>query len=287
MRKTALAVIALVGMALAQPNPMIPTDGLLARYDFTNGSLEDGSGNGRTLENFAGTSNLPELTADRDLSPNSAYHWKGSISDPWMTDDAGMPAGSADRSICAWVSLVSWDSCQYIVSWGLTRWGEPKDGSFSLAFLYDSIAVLQGDTRLGGVRVAHSEIPADGSYDEPWAHVAVTIEGTTAKFFIGGSLKGTVTIPELATATDNTKLMVGGSLGHNIDAKMDEILIYDRALTDNEVLNVYEPQVGISKSASRIVHMTPARSVAGYYDLSGRRMARRPDGEFAVRYLRR
>lgn len=269
MRNTMLAVITLALTILAQPNPMIPTDGLLARYDFTAGSLEDGSGNGRTLQNLAGTSGVPVLTADRDLSPNSAYHWQGTASNPFMRDDAGMPTGAADRSICVWTSLTSWDSCQYIVSWGLTRWGEPNDNSFSLAFLRDSVAILQGSTRLAGVRVTHAEIPADGTYDEPWAHVAVTIEGTTVKFFLDGALKATLTVSSLTTASDNTKLMVGGRGYHNIEAKLDEVLIYDRALTDNEVLNIHEPQVSVARMNKTIRrHAQTARTAR--FSLNGK-----------------
>jgi len=89
------------------------------------------------------------------------------------------------------------------------------------------------------------------------------------KWYLDGSLKATVTIPELATATDNSKLMVGGGLNRNIEAKLDEVLIYDRVLTDNEVLNIYEPQVNVART-NRAVRGRTEMARTARFSLNGR-----------------
>jgi len=242
MRNTKLAVLAVVAMAVVALG-QIPRDGLLAQYMFTSGSLVDSSSNGRDLQYYLGQTAVPVKTADRDMTPNNAYHWQFNLSVPFMSDDSGLPIGSSDRTIAFWCSMSrTADSCQNMVSWGTDRFGSYRTTSFSVVFSHDSLSIQQGNVRMASYKVTRTDFPAGGTYNEPWTHVAITIEAGTVKWYINGTIKATKQILELTTVASNY-LLIGGFNPRYLQGKLDEVVIYDRPLESSEVRRLYEPQI--------------------------------------------
>jgi hypothetical protein len=101
--------------------------------------------------------------------------------------------------------------------------------------------------------------------------VALVIEGSQANWYINGTLHANVAFPELATTVSaNSYLIVEDAAWRPLSGKLDEILIYDRALTSTEVRGVYDPQVSTinhPEKSSRV-----ALSTGCYYNLDGRVM---------------
>ncbi len=80
-----------------------------------------------------------------------------------------------------------------------------------------------------------------------WTHVAVTVTGTTVKFYINGDLDSTKS--QASPQTSNNHLGIGANLDSNgnpvlnyerrFDGTIDEVRIYERALTPDEVYERY------------------------------------------------
>lgn len=71
-----------------------------------------------------------------------------------------------------------------------------------------------------------------------WYHVAVTREGSTYKLFIDGV--NVVTDVDANTIPDpGVPLTIGGAEGLNIDGMIDEVEIFNRALSDQEIASLH------------------------------------------------
>lgn len=269
MRNVMLAVLMTAMVAAAQ----IPTDGLLARYDFTGGALTDGSGNGR---NLAPNGNMPALVADRDLFPNNAFQFEGTLSAALEGQDEGLPTGSTDRSVCFWVALAEKDdSVQQVLTWGSLSTGRDTTNSFRLVFRRDTLCIQERGVRLAKYKVTNADFPATGTFTEPWVNVALVLKADTARWYINGLLKATIPLgTSLNTAVAaNTMFYVGAAGGgRKILAKIDEVLIYNRALTTTEVRGIYDPIVSVSKTRT-LNTLHTAKTTVGSFRLNGRSMS--------------
>ncbi|HEY3379123.1 MAG TPA: LamG-like jellyroll fold domain-containing protein [Armatimonadota bacterium] len=70
-----------------------------------------------------------------------------------------------------------------------------------------------------------------------WTHVAVTFVGGSAKLYTGGVLRATINNVPQAVRNVNSPLTMGQSpvAGQSFSGRLDDVRIYDRALSDNEV----------------------------------------------------
>lgn len=83
-----------------------------------------------------------------------------------------------------------------------------------------------------------------------WTHVAVTFNSSEAKFYVNGSLDGTVSgnfsIPALGAATHTTlgSILVGGGpavhADSDLDGKMSDVRIWNDVRTDSEISSNYQ-----------------------------------------------
>lgn len=80
-----------------------------------------------------------------------------------------------------------------------------------------------------------------------WQHVAISISGTTAKYYVNGSLKDTVSIPALSSLIftnwtgNNGKIYVGSWVDNSVpfSGGIDDVAVYNQALTASDVRDVY------------------------------------------------
>jgi hypothetical protein len=74
--------------------------------------------------------------------------------------------------------------------------------------------------------------------DQTWEHIAVTYNGTTIQFYINGapSVSCSATVP---VGVSSSPLSIGGVNGSSPTGTMDEVRIYNRALSAQEVVAVY------------------------------------------------
>lgn len=246
MRNTMLAVLMAVTMA-AMVLGQIPKNGLVAQYMFTGGSLVDSSGHGNNLTPYTPT---PELTTDRDMMPNNAYLFKGTINGALQGQDEAFPIGSSDRSVSFWIALAEKDdTVQQVLTWGSLGTGCDTTNSFRIVFRRDTLCIQERGVRIAKNKVSIADFPALGNYDQPWVNVAVTIKADTVRWYINGIMDTTIALSTSlnTSVTSKTNLYVGAAGGgRKLKAKLDEILVYSRALTDQEIVGVYDPIVAVS-----------------------------------------
>jgi hypothetical protein len=257
-------------------------EGALVAYWKFNGNTNDSSGNGHngTLEacpptvggvgliETAGVTlgGLPNLTNDRFGNANSAYHFSngGNIDVPYSP--AFNPAAISISLWCRQDTAGRIDgvtSC-YMIS--LSRWNGWKFQTQPTRpfFTYQLDTTAVGTTYFNqdaGVAMSIGTTVGAG----PWNHLVVTYDGNgTESFYINGVLTKTWTTPNVRGAmipiSPTYDLAIGTDLTNNAysytstapnyiayggywTGDLDDIMIYNVALTASQITQIYNQQV--------------------------------------------
>lgn len=219
--------------------PLIPSDGLVAWYPF-NGNANDESGNGRNGTVVGGVN----LTADRTGQENKAYSFNGIsgyIEVPSLNNFQYKPV-----TYSAWVIVPSYfplspghkfrsiigrqeSGCQSCGMMGFFADQNILTGSKDNTFLY---WIGQAST---------PDIPNSKLVPElnKWVHVVFTQSASgDFKFYINGILTNSGNIQNTQSA--NISFRIGsGTNGYFWNNKIDDVRIYSRVLTEEEVIALY------------------------------------------------
>jgi hypothetical protein len=211
----------------------IPTNGLLAWYSF-NGNANDGSGNGNN-----GTVSGATLTTDRFGNPNSAYSFNG-ISDFIVINNTTLANfGTSNFTIAGWVnpSYLTTPGTSAIfckrntgvygnfVEFDINNWkikgeiDESSSGNYSVVASTTSVGL---NTWYFGVFVRESNI---------------------IRMYFNGNLEGTTTTPIIQNINNTGQATIGdlsGGGGYaSLNGKIDDIRVYNRALSSCEIIALY------------------------------------------------
>ena len=229
MKKLLLLLLVLsVFASYAQVPSYVPTNGLVAYYPF-NGNANDASGNGNN-----GVVNGATLTADRNGNGNSAYYFSsagcasridvsvnttsilnGLTISTWVSRTGNGCIGprifeffpaSGDAGLAQWI----WDNAGY------TRFGSYTSNSTGLSSSFTAVA------------------------NNIWTHLVYTNDGLNAKFYQDGLLINTIASSGNPILASNASF---GRMNHPaydaFNGKLDEIGIWNRALSQSEVIQLY------------------------------------------------
>ncbi len=230
---TSLTLLAVLS-ANAQVPSYVPTNGLVGYWPF-NGNANDESGNGNN-----GTVNGATLTLDRFGVADKAYVFDG-INDFIQTPYAGI-SGNSSRSLSLWFFTNNFGSEQVLLSYGLDN----------LPSNYFNIWTSATCTGIG-LDISYSY--KDYSSSVPmgqWNHYVVvlnSINGTTLNdvniYQNGAQLTNLCSSANLSTQI-NTLLQYSMTFGRYhaqaidfLNGSLDDIGIWNRALTADEVLALY------------------------------------------------
>ena len=225
------------GVAGALP---VITNGLVAAYEFSS-NANDVSGNGNH-----GVVNGATLTADRFGNLDSAYSFDASRARIEVA-----PIFSSDQTQLTYVSWVKINA-----SFGGTIYGEYSTSGWTRNYF------LSGPYQGGYVTL--STYPSSGQlnrevfFQRPdlvsdWVQVALVREGNTVHGYLNGSYYGSDTAsgtysgptPTLAAIGNRYNSVAGGWYvngdTYKWDGAIDELLVYDRALSATEVQTLYSP----------------------------------------------
>jgi hypothetical protein len=201
---------------------------LVAYYPF-NGNANDESGNGNNGTVYGAT-----LTTDRFGNPNSAYEFNGS-SDYIEINSADLinfPIGNSARTITAWFEKDSSTSWNAIFYYGNDVWGG-IGGSFSFGIWGDSL-VVDNYFDNGGLYCPTST--------DCWHFITCVYSGgEEIEFFIDNAYKGSITLPETLNTSQTGHIGIGrrwdadGNFQNPFQGSIDDIRIYNRALSDTEI----------------------------------------------------
>lgn len=205
---------------------------LVAYYPF-NGNANDESGYGNN-----GTVNGATLTTDRFGNPNSAYEFDGT-SDYIEVADSNSLDITNEITIAAWVKP---DISNPTESQALVSKYRSEPG-FRTYMLYGYTTGTQGPR----FRVWTTGDIGDASTTDllsttDWSFVVGTYDGANAKLYINGVLKNTNSGSGLI-ATNSLPLRIGAgnetSHLNPFDGKIDDVRIYNRALTGPDIEALY------------------------------------------------
>ena len=95
-------------------------------------------------------------------------------------------------------------------------------------------------------RVNDSALTSTNSYVDEWVHIVGTYDGTTQKLYINGALDQSATTTQEVSVTTNAKIGARNFDDRAVEflGKIDELAIFDRALTAEEVTEIYRIKYG-------------------------------------------
>lgn len=203
------------------------TDGIVAQYDF--------SGNGKDTGPFAKDLTVvgATLVPDRFGNPNSAFRFNESRNTYLVGDASDLP--TAERAVSMWVKTEDAPSLTFLLTYGGTNygsfqlaWGPGNPGRWEMKDYYTYWLLSQATESTIG----------------KWIHLVSMTGKNGSKIFINGNLVASNAVFYNSTTVSGKKIMVGASLnsegtaweGNGFIGAIDDIKIYDRELTDAEIL---------------------------------------------------
>ncbi|WP_066633133.1 LamG-like jellyroll fold domain-containing protein [Labilibacter marinus] len=232
--KQILLVTIVVLFSTLFSSAQIPTDGLVGYWSFS-GNANDESGN-----NYDGTVNGATLSPDRFGNQNSAYQFDGT-DDHILIDNTAGNFGSTDFAISYWMYV---DQLPTIQNQDIL--GKRAAGSWGNYFNFSL-------TTSGGVGLEINEATsADrnvctttaGVILDQWNHITLVRNGLDLDIYLNGQLSNSV-VSNIAHDINNDVELVFGSRYYNNDlvhyfkGGLDDIRFYSRALSQNEISNLY------------------------------------------------
>lgn len=220
----------------AQLSNSFPTNGLMAYYPF-NGNANDESGNGNN-----GVVNGAALDLDRFGNINSAYSFDGSSNFISIPNSPSLQDISS-ITISAWCKIKAWYYIGQELYFPILNKSneESKYGKYSLALNYNGGIYHLNENETGFTYDWDTTI-------SKWHHIVFTISNNTTSLYVNGKhlyTQASGVFPE--TPIDTLPLIIGMDAPGLIEyskGEIDDIGIWNRALTDNEIIQVYESTGG-------------------------------------------
>ena len=206
-------------------------DNLIAYYklDETSGTVVYDS-----LVTFNGTNN--GATVNQSGKINTSYSFDGT--NDYVSSDSNIGiTGSNSRTINIWFNKNNYSADDdYLINLGYNGGGSTNT-FFGFSIRSDVIyALLYANDFSTGVTPSHST----------WYMVTLTYDGTIVRAYVNGSASGTYTG---ALSTNNAPVYLGGlNAAGFFNGKLDEAGVWSRALTSDEVTELYNSGNGWSYS---------------------------------------
>jgi hypothetical protein len=177
----------------------------------------------------------PSLVADRRKNPSSNAYSSNRTNYLVMTSADKITSLATNYTMSAWIILEEGISDHGIFS----TWNN-SSGMIFRVYNYQ----VQNQNFTCPTKITPVKIPADPLREE-WVHVVGVSEGTSAKIYFNGNLCSSGgSIKALPSDYANKWLLVGSDYypsgyTRTLKGKMDDLRIYNRVLSANEVLSLY------------------------------------------------
>ncbi|MEL6821613.1 MAG: LamG-like jellyroll fold domain-containing protein, partial [Calditrichota bacterium] len=213
-----------------------PDPTLLAYYPFS-GNAEDSTANANH-----GIVNGAVLTTDRFGNANSAYAFDGV--DDYIELTNGIDFDNYDeQTLAAWVQIDTFEVYRHsIVAYSAS--GTYPFGQY-LLFAYDDYS-LEYNVRYSANNNQRL-LTTPNTISNDWVHVTTTKDasGMMRTFVNGAQVDSLQTTPGFNTPASNFKSLIGAyktpSTSAHLQGKIDEVRIYNRALNQAEIQEIYDP----------------------------------------------
>jgi outer membrane protein assembly factor BamB len=229
--------------------------GLVAYYPF-NGNANDESGNGHD-----GEVKGPTLTTDRHGNSNSAYNFDGAhtIDLPLKTEDA-----PDQNTLSGWIKVPNMDrhptrggdKIVQLIQLNLGIWWYPRGDKRDI---YNMYHLYKKDGNGSGTR-PRPDLPP-GFDPSEWCHLAGTYDGETMKLYVNGVPAGELKLAEKVYPFVLTQAIGSDGASRPVFAQIDDVRIYDRALSEEEVKALYDLEKPEAKPGTLLWEFKTGREV--------------------------
>jgi hypothetical protein len=236
-------------MSFAQVPSYVPANGLVGWWPF-NGNANDESGDGNN-----GTVNGATLTSDRNGVANQAYSFDGV--DDYIQALNPLSDLTSNFSISCFVNISSWQGGLF-VHVGIDQVEFPRDG---FGYGYGGNQYLLGLLS----NVNWYQIGYQFNDLSTWYHAVVIRSENTLDYFIDGVFVGSNNIGTIVPPSNALFFGSGATTYENFHGKLDDIGIWNRALTQQEITNLYTSTVPVSCLPAYV----PTSGLVGYWPFCG------------------
>lgn len=219
--------------------------GVVAASDLSSGLIGswqfNGNANGSSPSGLNGTVTNATLTTGQNGTANGAYSFNGT--NAYITVPTTIADPTTALSASAWIRLanVQQTSGQRVLS-------TIQNGGYALAFNTAECSAGQFSfvVQTGGI-YRNTCLTLDTSLNNAWFLVTGVYDGSTAQLYVNGAIIASVPATGGFNAgTSTTPLCIGSSpttsactSGQYFSGSIDDVRIYNRALTPNEVQLLY------------------------------------------------
>ncbi|MEJ6492783.1 MAG: T9SS type A sorting domain-containing protein, partial [Flavobacteriales bacterium] len=224
-------------MSFAQVPTYVPTTGLVGWWPF-NGNANDESGNGNN-----GTVNGASLANDRNAVTNSAYSFDGT---DWIEVNHNAMFDFQTNNA---ITVSTWFETSMTTGAVFTQ-KQQGVGATQNGF---NIGLLNGSGSLAGISSASGgtmsliNTSTTGYNNSIWHHFVYEFDNQVATIYLDGTEIITQTDAGSIVGNSATNLIFGYGLPSNnyfLTGKLDDIGIWNRALTACEIQDLYHTQLG-------------------------------------------
>jgi hypothetical protein len=238
------------------PDNSFITNGLVAYYPFNGNSNDEIGNNGNSVMNTAIS------TSNRFGESNKAYRFdKGNYV---KVENIQLPQEKQPRSTSLWINPSIGFGKMAVCSWGSNALG----GLWTLHLWEDA----KGQYYTGGFAGEGNNIPVNSNMYKSktgWDFLVITYESAVAKLYVNGIEVGYV-FPPSYVASNGSVLNIGTLDQNFLDqtatqfiGDLDDIRIYNRALSDLEVKSLYKYESQLQPNNPSIATAT-AQVVNGF-----------------------
>lgn len=199
--------------------------------------------------NYHGTVNGAVLSEDRDLNPNSAYEFDGV--DDYISINNQPVINSSNFTITAWANMAGSGGGTHAFNPIFVQRNSDITSTSSLIALFAetqnnevSFMVRNQNSGISPITVSSSTV----NYNE-WHFYAAVKDSTSLTLYIDSVEVGSVPCSILGsynTITDNTDIgrhYYSGAAKSFFNGKIDDVEIHNCALSEDEILDIYNPIV--------------------------------------------
>ncbi len=171
------------------------------------------------------------FVAGRDATPNGALLF---ANNPVSVAISTLPIAITARTVSIWAKIDTYvNNYNFIFGYGAAA----NSSNYGFAVQKD----VSNNYTFHNYAFGDDVSQAAGTFTNPtaWHHYVTTFDGTSAKMYVDGALRTTVAKPNWNTTSSN--FFIGGNSygGSSFTGSVDDLVIYDRALTDTEVTNLF------------------------------------------------
>lgn len=205
----------------------------IANYSFTPNFLDDFCWHNNDLTNYNETAGVLDRRYDEDLTVAEFNGINNGFSREPLND---MPR--AQISMGGWIKADSMDQTARIMEIG-------QDRNDSTAIVLNPGKGLRYWIHVNGTRVERTAAMDYDFHDNQWHHIYMTYDGNIMKLYVDAQLKdshpvsGAIDSAAILNIGQHNGAVFGGTSG-SFKGRLDDLQIYNKALTAEEILVKYE-----------------------------------------------